>query len=516
MTRQTVGSVLLVLILSCPVFAQSPFPGETLVATASGNDTRLLDLNGSVVQTWNGSGRPSSFAYLLEDGSILRPTLDTGGSFSGGGIGGRIQRIDATDTIVWDYYFSTSEFQQHHDIQPMPNGNVLVIAWERKTNAEATAAGRELLDGEMWPELIAEITPDGSGGGIVVWEWHAWDHLIQDVDPGKPDFGVVADHPELFDINFGTVVPSGDWIHANSIDYDPVRDQIVLSSRSWNEVFVIDHSTSTLEAAGHSGGNSGMGGDILYRWGNPQAYDRGTSTDQEFFVVHGANWIDEDAPGAGNILAFNNGDRPGPNNDYSTVLEIEAPWNGSTYDIEEGQPFGPAIPAWSYGDPGTFYGGPTHCGARRLANGNTLITSRAEDRVFEVTETGSQVWEYFHTGGVNDALRYADPATDVAATPPALPRELVDLRPAAPNPFHRDTRLEFVVSGADPVNVTLEIISLAGERVAVLREGIHTAGEFVATWDGRDRTGRAVASGVYFARIRTPDGSLTRRLVRLD
>ena len=57
-------------------------------------------------------------------------------------------------------------------------------------------------------------------------------------------------------------------------------DQIVLSNHNLSEIWIIDHSTTTLEAASHSGGNSGKGGDLLYRWGNPQAYDQGTGADQ--------------------------------------------------------------------------------------------------------------------------------------------------------------------------------------------------------------------------------------------
>lgn len=58
----------------------------------------------------------------------------------------------------------------------------------------------------------------------------------------------------------------------NGIDYNPVLDQIALSTHNLNEWYIIDHSTTTAEAATSSGGNSGKGGDLLYRWGNPAAY----------------------------------------------------------------------------------------------------------------------------------------------------------------------------------------------------------------------------------------------------
>ena len=48
----------------------------------------------------------------------------------------------------------------------------------------------------------------------------------------------------------------------NAISYNPILDQIVLSSRHMNEFFVIDHSTTSIEAISHSGGDSGKGGDL--------------------------------------------------------------------------------------------------------------------------------------------------------------------------------------------------------------------------------------------------------------
>jgi len=393
--------------LSVPANAQEAFQGQTMISSLHSHNSYLIDMDGQTIMTWHGSNRPASIAQLLPDGSVLRPCLDSGGDFQGGAAGGRLQRIDANDDVVWDYYFSTYDYQQHHDVEPMANGNVLVIAWERKTRDEAIAMGRQSISGEIWPTLIAEIEPVGATGGNVVWEWHFWDHLIQDVDPEKPNYGVIADHPELLDINCGSA--NGDWIHANAIDYNEELDQIVFSSHTMHEFYIIDHSTTTEEAAGHTGGNSGMGGDLLYRWGNPQNYDRGDSSDQHFFVVHGINWIDPCIPGGGNLLVFNNGDRSGSSNDYSSVEEIVPPVDESGhYYIAPGQPFGPSAPVWEYADPGSFYS--SHIsGAYRLPNGNTLICEGTSGHLFEVTESGTTVWDRDYTFHIARAERYWTP-----------------------------------------------------------------------------------------------------------
>ncbi|SVE07476.1 uncharacterized protein METZ01_LOCUS460330, partial [marine metagenome] len=247
---------------------------------------------------------------------------------------------------------SNSDYQHHHDVEPLPSGNVLIIAWEKKTASEAYAMGREEIDNplnQMWSEAIIEIQPDGNGGAEVVWEWHLWDHLVQDYCPSCPNYATISEHPELFNINNGDVgTPSGpggadgDWIHINAINYHEEWDQIVFSSRYQHEVFVIDHSTTTEEASGHTGGNYGKGGDFLYRWGNPQNYNRGQASDQILIVPHGINWIPENYPGENNFILFNNLHSGDPISGSSAVLEFVPPVDTyGNYLIEEGEPYGP-------------------------------------------------------------------------------------------------------------------------------------------------------------------------------
>jgi len=367
------------------------FNGQILFAPMNSQTTYLIDTNGNINHTWPSTHTPGQSVYMLDDGVILRTKRMT---FSApGGAGGGVEKIAWDGTVLWHFTYYTSNYLSHHDIEPLPNGNILMIAWEYRTRNEAIAAGRNpnFLNGNtIMPDHIIEVEPTGSSGGNIVWEWHVWDHLIQDYDPTKDNYGVVADHPELVDFNFGT--SNADWLHCNSVDYHEEFDQILVSVHNFNEIWVIDHSTTTGEAAGHSGGNSGKGGDILYRWGNPSAYDAGTSSDRKLFGQHDASWIETGHPGEGNILVFNNGQgRPGP--DYSSIDEIVPPVDDSgNYYLEPGAAYGPENQIWMY-TASNFYAS-FISGAHRLGNGNTLICDGPAGKFFEVTPEGVTIWEY--------------------------------------------------------------------------------------------------------------------------
>ncbi|HEV3117576.1 MAG TPA: aryl-sulfate sulfotransferase, partial [Gemmataceae bacterium] len=186
-----------------------------------------------------------------------------------------------------------------------------------------------------------------------------------------------------------------DWTHTNSIDYNPELDQIMLSVPTFNEIWIIDHGTTTAEAAAHAGGKSGKGGDLLCRWGNPLAYRAGTAALQRLFGQHNAQWVPNGLPGAGHALVFNNGNgRPG--GAASSVDEIVLPVDAKgSYALTPAAAYGPDTALWSYFAPkkADFHSGYIS-GAQRLANGNTLICSGASGIFFEVTADKEVVWKY--------------------------------------------------------------------------------------------------------------------------
>ena len=103
---------------------------------------------------------------MLENGHLLRTGTEHGGSIGGAAAGGRIQEFSWEGELLWDYSLSTESVRPHHDICPMPNGNVLVIAWDKKTAAEAAsfipkaAAKEAFLPAQPKPEdkLLAKKT----------------------------------------------------------------------------------------------------------------------------------------------------------------------------------------------------------------------------------------------------------------------------------------------------------------------------------------------------------------------
>lgn len=287
--RKLIASSFLFLLLGIVTTATAQqWPGYTLYATMNSTSTYLIDTNGTTFKSWTGLTRQTGYSsYMLPGGVLLRTVKASGVSFTGGPICGEIQKVDWNGNIIWDYIYSTTNYCTHHDICPMPNGNVLVIAYERKTAAQVAAAGCSAFSGEMWPDKIVEIQPTGATTGTVVWEWHAWDHIMQNTNSSAANYqSSLVNHPELFNVNYNA---SKDWMHMNGLDYNDSLDQIAFSCHNLHEVYIIDHSTTTAEAAGHTGGNSGKGGDLLYRWGNPAAY--GASGSKILNVVHDAHWI---------------------------------------------------------------------------------------------------------------------------------------------------------------------------------------------------------------------------------
>jgi hypothetical protein len=377
------------------------YAGYTLLAPKQYTSTYLINNQGQVVHSWTSSKYPpGQSAYLLTNGDLIRacsirnPDLSTGG-----GEGGRIEEFNWEGNMVWSLDYTTPQYMQHHDFVVLPNGNILMLVVEKKTYEEAVAAGfdpgklsEEIKSNRyMVPDSIVEIKPTLPSGGTVVWSWHVWDHLVQDYSSSKANYDTVQAHPELINPNGGQQIPAF-WNHMNSITYNAALDQVMVSVRGNSEIWIIDHSTTMVQAASHTGGKSGKGGDLLYRWGNPSQYGAGTRNDETLFQQHCAMWIDSNLPGAGDIIIFNNG----IGRDYTTIDEITPPVDSNgNYSLTTGKAFGPTGLTWTYkANPPTSFYAPEISSAQRLQNGNTLICDGVHGMIFEITANGEIVWKY--------------------------------------------------------------------------------------------------------------------------
>ncbi len=291
------------------------FNGLTLIAPIGSNTSYLIDDLGQNKHQWTSDYSPGLSAYLLENGNLLRTGTDNNGSFSVGGKGGYIEEMDWDGNLLWQFKYSDSEKTLHHDIERMNNGNTLALSWELKD--------------DIWTEVIVEIEKQGSNDGNIVWRWDLWDHL--------DELGLNSNNAR-----------TEDWVHLNSIDYHEISNQIMVSSRAKNQVWIINKSDGSIA----------------------------TISSVDITAQHDAKWIDNRDANS-NITIFDNG------LSFSRSLEVDA----SLKNI-----------IWSYGNANAEYFFADHIsGTQRLSNGNTLVCNGIDAIIFELDSAGIKIREYTST-----------------------------------------------------------------------------------------------------------------------
>lgn len=345
--------------------AGKTFDGYTLFApTVKSTVTYLINMQGDIVHTWNSKYPPGLYATLLPNGNLLRgASINAEQPVKIGGAGGMVEEIDWNGNVVWSYRMLSPDEVQHHCFDRMPNGNTLILGWERKTPEQVVAKGRALgtwkdvnIKGQMvkdfWIDFVREVDKNGK----TVWEWHAWDHI--------------GTGPDQLDINYrlpaavGAGYDSFDWSHFNTVEYLPKTNQILLNSRNLSEIYIVDKKS----------------GKITKRWGNPSAYGQGAKPSwyddgsQQIFGSHNATMLPN-----GNVQIFDNGSERAEGN-RSQVVEV---------DLKSGKI------VWRYEAkmPNSFFSY-RQGAAQRLPNNNVLVTSTHNGHLFEVTPQGEVVWEF--------------------------------------------------------------------------------------------------------------------------
>lgn len=336
--------------------AAKAFQGYTLIPPMEDKTTYLVDMEGNIVHTWPSQYNPGMHALLLPNGNLLRGGRLEKPPVMFGGASGIVQEIDWDGKVVWEYKNLTASTVQHHTFSRMPNGNTLVLCWEKKTREEAIAKGRNpdtVKEAGICPDYVQEVNREGK----VVWEWHVWDHI--------------GTGPDQFNINFvlppkSGVMAGADWTHFNVVEYIPETDQILLNSRNFGEFYLVNHKTGAVE----------------FRWGNPCTYGQGKCPsfnddgDQKLFGPHSVTKLEN-----GNFLIFDNG-WVRPEGNRSRIVEFD--------------PKSKVI-VWQYSSrtSNSFYSA-FQGATQRLANGNTLVTSSIGGHIFEVTGGARPqvVWEF--------------------------------------------------------------------------------------------------------------------------
>ncbi|WP_244954684.1 arylsulfotransferase family protein [Winogradskyella helgolandensis] len=360
-----------------------------LVVDQTGQGADIINHDGDEIFSWDFDAAIGNDASLLDDGSMLVCLKDNDAAITFGGYGGVFQKINADQTTDWEVSYSTTTQTAHHDVEYLANGNIIFPVWEQLLVSDATEMGFSGSQ-DIYPEAIIEMNPVTQE---IVWEWHATDHLIQDHDSAKLNYGTVQDNPNKIDINYNSAQANGDIMHMNGITIDETNNIIYVTINNYSEIWVIDHSTTTAQAATSTGGNYNLGGDLVYRFGNPLAYDN--VGDVTINDVHYPNVLD-----TGNMLVFSNNIY----DNQSAVFEYQL---NPPYQLVAGEDNEPEL-VWSFTNSELYSAGLG--GAVRTPNGNTLIAEGRDGTVWEVSDSGEVLWKY---AGYDTLWRvYAIPVDD--------------------------------------------------------------------------------------------------------
>lgn len=117
---------------------------------------------------------------------------------------------------------------------------------------------------------------------------------------------------------------------------------------------------------------------------------------------------------------------------------------------------------------------------------------------------------YVHGEGwyIDDILIESEPVatSDLVNTPQRL-----SLGQNYPNPFNPSTSISFQLPSAQ--RASLEIYNMKGQRVKLLADQEFGAGSHTVSWNATDDRNQSLSSGMYFYRLSTPSGTLTRKMV---
>jgi hypothetical protein len=315
-------------------------PFTSLNFFKEGGTVFLLDLYGRIVHKWNLEYQ-IFVAYLKKNGHLVASCVVAGDldKYPGGGRAGRIVEVDWNGEVLWEY----NNDYIHHDIDIMPNGNVIALMFEKAPHdfsqqVKGGIPGSE-KEGNMWTDSIIEINHEKK----IVWQWHAFDHL----------------EPMEYELNEFT--PRCDLMHTNSLRYvneNPIdgTEAFLISMRHISTIALIRKSD----------------GSII--WKSPKGM---------FASQHDATLLDN-----GNILVFDNGlfrmrKKPAL---WSRIVELDPRSNNIIWELKSGKS-GPEVSKFSAS---------ILSGCQKLQNGNIFAVNGTAGYLFEITHNKKIVWDFIN------------------------------------------------------------------------------------------------------------------------
>lgn len=312
---------------------EKAYQGYTLFCRGSGDHFYLIDMEGNLVHQWSIEHSSIHFGQLIDEGHLVYSTTDRTIEKNRG-----VHELDWQGNKIWYYPCPVD-----HDHRRLNDGNTLILCREEIIDLKVRK--------EIWPDYrgcfspyIIEVTADEK----IVWEWHGKDHI--------------EELSQLVGLEFpwDDEERGRDWAHCNTSSPIPKNKSgekdsrfqegnIIFSYREANTIGVIDKKTKK----------------IVWAWGPG-----------EILGQHNPIMLKN-----GHILLFDNGyHSPEDNRGCSRIIEMD-PLSGKI--------------AWEYKDnpPENFYS-PYVSGQQQLPNGNILICSGGQGRIFEVTREKEIVWEY--------------------------------------------------------------------------------------------------------------------------
>ncbi|MEI6766926.1 MAG: aryl-sulfate sulfotransferase [Bacteroidota bacterium] len=403
--------------------ASKTYDGYTLFGTRG--MSYLIDMEGQVVHTWNIGTNPR----FTEAGTLLDAV---GGNPSNQN---QWKELDWNGNVVWQYTESRSNYHGHHDFAKIFNPKLgdstfIYIANKDLTSQQCLDAGCDASQTYTNPQMDAIVEVDRQGN--VIWEWWFFNHVVQDMYPALPTYGVIANTPGRINLNMRGNPVKSDWNHCNSLDYNQDKDLIVINSVH-GEFYVIDHGNTFIPNDSDSSISlaASAAGDFLYRFGDPAKYDKGdppsvndnwekaTAGHKQLGGSHDIQWIRPGLPGAGNLLVFDNAQNLFELTAQSYIIEINPYLNSSGTNtgnfvdpptagytvvnspdnnlMKEKKNVSKQI-VWKFSSKNnTSFFSTIGSSAQRLPNGNTLVCSMNDGHFFEVYPADtSVVWEYIN------------------------------------------------------------------------------------------------------------------------